>query len=164
MTWSGDWILISGCINNQVPKFAITDAKLYVPVVTLATRENVKPLDQLKWGFERTINWNKYHSKVSIQPRNQYLEYLIDPSFQEVNRLFGMTCENNTHCTSHKEYFLPTITIKEYNVMIDGKIFFGQTVKNDRRTYDNIRKNATGQGYDYTTGCLLHYVCFTYTK
>ena len=50
--------------------------------------------------------------------------------------------------------------MKDYNVMIDGKNFFDQSVKNDNVTYENIRKIATGQGDDYTTGCLLDYICF----
>ena len=49
----------------------------------------------------------------------------------------------------------PTVEIKDYNVMINGKNFFDQPVENNLRTYDNIRKNATGQGDDYTTGCLI---------
>ena len=44
--------------------------------------------------------------------------------------------------------------------MIDGKNFFDQPIKNNRVTYENIRKNATGQGDDYTTGCLLDYIYF----
>ena len=44
--------------------------------------------------------------------------------------------------------------------MINGKIFFNQSVKNDKVTYENIRKIATGQGDDYTTGCLLDYIYF----
>ena len=54
----------------------------------------------------------------------------------------------------------PTVEIKDYNVMIDGKIFFDQPVKSSMRTYDNIQKIAKGQGDDYTTGCLLDYNYF----
>ena len=49
---------------------------------------------------------------------------------------------------------LPKVEIKDYNVMFDGKIFFDQPVNSDLKTYENIRKVATGQGDDYTTGCL----------
>ena len=59
-----------------------------------------------------------------------------------------------------KQYFLPTVEIKDYNVRIDGKNFFDQPVKNNQRTYDNIRKIVTGQGDDYATVCLWHYVYF----
>ena len=65
LTWSEDCILTSGGMYDQIPKFAMTDAKLYVPVVTLLTQEIVKLLDQLKSGFKRTINWNRYQSKAS---------------------------------------------------------------------------------------------------
>ena len=112
---------VSSGIHNQVPTFAINDTKLYVPVVTLSTRENVKLLDQLKSGLKRTTNWHKYQSNASIWTRNQYLDYLIDPSFPEVNRVFVLSFENNAHRTSYKRYFLLTVTIKDCNVMIDGK-------------------------------------------
>ena len=61
---------------------------------------------------------------------------------------------------SHKQYCLPTVEIKDYNVLINGRNFFDQPIKNDLKTYDNIRKIATGQGDDYTTGCLLDYPYF----
>ena len=47
-------------IANQCTTFSITDTKLYVTVVTLSTHGNAKLLEQLKSGFKRTINWNKY--------------------------------------------------------------------------------------------------------
>ena len=59
-----------------------------------------------------------------------------------------------------KKYYLPTIEMKNYIVMIDGRNYFDQTVRNNLRTYDNIRKIATGQGDDYTTGYLLDYPYF----
>ena len=74
-------------IQNQ-PTFAITDTKLYVPVVTLSNQDNAKLLQQLKSSFKRTISWNKYQSKVTTQSPNPLLDYIIDPSFQGVNRLF----------------------------------------------------------------------------
>ena len=61
---------------------------------------------------------------------------------------------------SNKGYYLPNVEIKDYNVMIDGKNFFDQPITNNLKTYDNIRKIATGQGHDYTTGCLLDYTYF----
>ena len=62
--------------------------------------------------------------------------------------------------TAHKKYCLPTVEIKDYGVMIDGKDFFDKPVKNDLRTYDSNRKIATGHGDDYSTGCLLDYNYF----
>ena len=85
---------------------------------------------------------------------------MVDPSFQGVSRLFVLSFENENDRTSHSTYYLPKVEIKDYNVMIDGKNFFDQPVKNDKVTYENIRKIATGQGDDYTTGCLLDYSYF----
>ena len=82
---------------------------------------------------------------------------IIDPSFQGVNRLSVLSFENDAHRGRCKQYFLPAVKVKDYNVMTDGKNFFDQPVKNDSVTYENIRKIATGQGDDYTTGCLLDY-------
>ena len=66
-----DCFLVAGTVANQVPTFTVTDTKLYVPVVTLSTKDNVKILKQLESGFRRTINWNKYQSKVTQQTRNR---------------------------------------------------------------------------------------------
>ena len=57
-------------------------------------------------------------------------------------------------------YFLPTVEKKDYNVTFDGQSFFDQPVKNDLRTYVNIRKIVTCQGDDYTAGCLQDYPYF----
>ena len=65
-----------------------------------------------------------------------------------------MSLTANDGRESQKQYYLPTVEMKNY-VMIDGKIFFDQPFKSDLKTYDNIRKIATGQGDDYTIGCLL---------
>ena len=68
--------------------------------------------------------------------------------------------ENDAQRTSNREYCIPNVDIKDYNVMIDGKNFFDQPVKNDKVTYENIRKISNGQGDDYMTGCLLDYTYF----
>ena len=70
LTWSANCFIIDDPVNNQMPTFELTDTKLYVPVVTLSTQVNSKLLQQLKSGFKGTINWNKHHSKVTIQERN----------------------------------------------------------------------------------------------
>ena len=59
-----------------------------------------------------------------------------------------------------QEYYLPKVETKDYNFMIDGKNVFDQSVNNDIRTYDNIRKFSTIQADDYATGCLLDYNYF----
>ena len=75
-----------------------------------------KLFQQLKSGFKRTINWNKYQSKVSLESQNQYLYFLIDSSFQGVNRVFVLSFEDNAHRTSHIGYFIPKVEVK--NLML----------------------------------------------
>ena len=91
--------------------------------------------------------------------QNQYLNHLINRNFQGVNRLF-LSFENDAQRISNKTYYLPNVEIKDYNVMIDGKNAFNQPVNYDKITHENILKSATGQGDDYTTGCLLDYLYF----
>ena len=66
-----------GTVENENPTFTITDTKLYVPVLTLSTQDNVTLLKQLESGFKRTINWNKYQLKVAQQTQNRNLDFLI---------------------------------------------------------------------------------------
>ena len=153
LTRSKNSIMTAGTVANQVLKFEITGTKLYIPVVTSSTQENIKLLKQLESGFKRTINWNKYRSKKSSQAQNRYLNVLIDPSFQGVNILSILSFEGEDGRKSYKQYYLPTVEIEYYVFVIDGRNFFDQPIKNDSKTYDNIRKIATGQGDDYTTGC-----------
>ena len=158
--WSANCIIISTNVANQVPTFTITETNLYVPVVTLSTQDNAKLLPQLKSGFKRTISWNKYLAKPELLAQNANLNNLIEPKFQGANRLFVLTFENDAQRRSNKKYYLPNVEIKDYNVMIDGKNLFDQPIKNDKVTYENIRKITTVQGDDYTTGCLLDYTYF----
>ena len=145
LTWSAN------NAANQGATFAITEASLYVQVVTLSAQDNAKLLTQLKLGFI----WNKYLSKPELLRRNPNLNHLVEPSFQGVNRLFVLAFKNDAQRTSNKRCYLP-------NVMIDGKSVFDQPVKSNKVTYENIRKIATGQGDDYTTGSLLDYIYFKY--
>ena len=85
-------------------KFEITDCKLYVPVVTLSAENDNKLLEQLKSGFRITIEWNKYMSQMSNQNKNNNLNYLIDPTFSNVNRLFVLSFENEDDRTSYYKY------------------------------------------------------------
>ena len=155
LTWSSTCVLVASNNQAQNATFAITDTKLYVPAATLSTQENTKFLQQLKSGFKRVINWNKYLSKPELLARNLNLNHLVEPSFQGVNRLFVLAFENDDDRTSSDEYYLPTVETKDYNIMINGENFFDQPIKNNKVTYQNIRKIATGQGDDYTNGCLL---------
>ena len=160
LTWSSTCVITE---SNGAGTFAITDTKLYVPVVTLSTQENSKFFQQLKSGFKRVINWNKYLSKPELIAQNPNLNHLVEPSFQGVNRLFVLAFEGDNNRTAHDSYYLPTVEIKDYNIMINGENFFDQPIKNNKVTYDNIRKIAIGYGDDNTTGCLLDYPYFENT-
>ena len=157
---SANCLIIYTNVNNEVPTFTITETNLYVLIVTLSIQNNEKLLPQLKSGFKRKISWNKYLAKPELLAQNANLNYLIEPSFQGVNRLFVLAFENDEQRTSNKRYYIPNVEIKDYNVMIDGKRFFDQPVKNDKVADENIRKITIGYGDDYATGCLLDYSYF----
>ena len=153
LTWSSTCVITD---SNGAGTFAMTDTKLYVPVVTLSTQE----LQLFKSGFKRVINWNKYLSKPELLAQNPNLNHIVKPSFQGVNRLFVLGFEDDARRTVHDSYYLPIVEIKDYNIMINGENFFDQPIKNNKVTYENIRKIAKDQGDDYTTGCLLDYSYF----
>ena len=147
--------LSSTCVitNSTGPgTFEITDIRLDIPVVTLSTQENSKLLQQLKSSFKRIINSNKSLSKPELLAQNPNLNHLVEPSFQGVNRLFILAFENDTPRTPHSGYYLPNVEMKDYSIIINGENFFDQPIKNNKVTYENIRKIAAGHGDDYTTG------------
>ena len=106
--------------------FQITDKKLYVPVVTLSKENDVRLLEQLKSGFKRTIKLNRYRLQINIQPKNNSLNYLIDPTFTNVDRLFVWSFLRNNYTDSRysfSNYYVPKVKINDFNVLIDGKVF-----------------------------------------
>ena len=98
---SANHFLVAGNVAYQLPTFTILNRKLHVLLITLSTQDNGKLLEQLKIGFERIIIWNRYQSKITMQA-HQYLDYLADPSFQGVNRLFVLSYGNTRHWTCYK--------------------------------------------------------------
>ena len=106
LTWSEDCVISSA---NGETKFKITNTKCYVPVVTLANKDNAKLLQQLKSGFKGTMNWHKYQTKVSKEGQNQYLDLLIDAISQGVTRLFVLSLENKGGRKVHRGYYFPKI-------------------------------------------------------
>ena len=125
LTWSkncalADMTVGSGGNNNDLAaivapaglEFQITDTKLYVPVVTLSKENDKKLLEQLKSGFKRTVKWNKYRSQMTVQSNNNNLNYLIDPAFTKVNRLFVLSferIEENNVKKDHRDFFHATM-------------------------------------------------------
>ena len=140
--------------------FKIIGTKLYVPVVILSVENDNKLLEQLKTGFKRIIKWTKYISEMSNQAPNNNLNYLIDPTFTNVNRLFVLSFENEEDRTSFSKYYVPKVEIKDFNVLIDGNPFFEIPVKNKKETYEAIME-VMSKNNNYTTGNLLDYGSFS---
>ena len=142
--------------------FKITDAKRYVPIVSLKTEDNTKLSKLLSEGFKRPIYWNKY--KIIFRSYNDdYIRERHDASFQGVNKLFVLPYahgDNITNENSYRKYFLPKVKIENYNIEIDGRNFYDQPMNDLIKQYGEIRKISTGQGDDYTAGCLLDFSYF----
>ena len=118
----------------------MTNSKPYIAVVTLPTQGNAKLLLQLKSDFKRTVSWNIYQSKKSPDRQNRYLDYLITPRFQGVNRLFVLLLENEDARTTNTGYYFLKVEIKDDNVKIHGRNVYDQPINGDVRTYENIKK------------------------
>ena len=134
---------------------------MYVPVVTLSKENDKKLSKQLKSGFKRTAKWNKYRSQMTVQSNHNNLNYLFDPTFTKVNRLFVWSFERieednvkSNHRDSFSHCYVPNVKIKDFNVLIDGKSFLDLPIKNEK-IIDMSRNN------DYTSGNLLD---FAYLK
>ena len=108
----------------------------------------------------KDYNWNKYQSKSTIHVPNPYLDYLIDASFQGLNRIFVLSFKHNTDRTVHTKYYLETVEIEDYDVMTGGGNVFDKPVKNNLKIHDKNRKFTTGQRDDYTTAFLSDYNYF----
>ena len=150
---------------------------MYVPIITLSTKDNVNLSKQLNEAFRRSIYWNEYKSKIETKDLNNdnITRFPFDVSFQVVNRLFVFAFNNTTQDVannpinntanrvqrnSHRKYFLPRVGITNYNVLNDGRNFCDQPINDQIKKYDEIRNISTGKGNDYTTACLLDYQYF----
>ena len=107
------------------------------------------------------------NKEVNINNINEekYIRKLLDSSYQGVKRLFVLAYDNTAgndqvSIDSFKKYFLPRVKIENYNIEIDGRNFYDQPINDSIKQYDEIRKISTGQGDDYTTGCLLDFAYF----
>ena len=145
--------------NPENAIFEITDPKLYAPVVTLSKENDTRLLEQLKLGFKRTIKWNKYRSQMTIQSKNNNLNYLIDQIFTNVNRLFVLSFPINKNTDSrysYSNYYVPKVEINDFNVLIDRKNLFDLPAKNEGKAYEKMIEMSNNN--DYTTGDLLDFV------
>ena len=92
---------------------------------------------------------------MTTQAKTNNLNYLIDSTFNRVNRLFVLSFENEEDRTSFSKCYTPSVEIKEFNVLIEGKSFFGVPIKNKEERYKKIIEMSKNN--DYTTGNLLDF-------
>ena len=98
---------------------------------------------------------------MTIQPQNNNLNDLIDPTFMNANRLFVLSFPRNNNSDSRysfSNYYVPGVKINDFNVLIDGKKFSDLPVKNEEEAYEKIMDRSNNN--DYTTGNLLDYAYF----
>ena len=125
LTWKKECVLSTDA-GNAV--FISNDTKMYVPVVTLSKEDNKDFIEQQNKGFQRSSYWNEYKTKEKNENANaNVFKYInIDPSFQDVNRLFVTAynrIDGQPNRDDQRKYYLPRIDLNKYNVIIDGKIF-----------------------------------------
>ena len=125
LNWSKNCIIVVTDAADQIITFSITD-KNYIPVVNLSTEDNTKLLEQLKSSFKTIIKCHKYQSKTWTEKQNQYINYLNDPNFQEVNKLFFLSFEKEEQRKSSKLYYLSTVETKNYVILMDKYFFINQ--------------------------------------
>ena len=134
---------------------AINNCKLYVPAVTLSKDDEIKLLTNLKLGFKREIIWNKYRSQMTTEAINNNLNILIDPTFTNVNRLFGLAYQNADYRQSFSQFYLSKVLVKDFNVIIDKLAFFNLPIETEEEAYEKIIDISRSN--EYTTGNLLDY-------
>ena len=173
LNWSKDCVMST--IANTILK--IRKTKMYVPIVTLSNKDNVKLVKLSEEGLEKPVYWNEYQTKIKSRnlENSNLTRFPLDASFQGVKRLFFLVFNttnvnvpndpiNNTNNmvlrNSHTKYFLPKVNISNYDILIDGRNVYEQQINDLIKQYNKIRKIATCQGDDYTTGCLLDYQHF----
>ena len=133
LNWTKDNIM---SIVAGASTFKITSTKLYVPIVTLSTKDNENLTKQLNEGFKRSVYWNEYKSEIETKEAdaNNLERFLLNVSFHGVNRSFVLAFDNTNNGNikvernSHRKYFLPRVNITNYNVLIDGRNFYDQPI------------------------------------
>ena len=153
LNWSKDCVMSTFIATT----FKITNTNLYVPIVTLSSKDNAKLVKLLEDGFERPAYWNEYQTKIKTKDldNDNPIRLLFDSSFQGIKRLFVLAFNNTTATipdnkinntvnkverNNHRKYFLPKV--------IDGRNFYDQLINDMIKQYDGIIKIATGQGDD----------------
>ena len=126
----------------------------------VSARDKPKLSKLLSKGFEGSIYWNEYKTKRENKNTPNEYRYFLEPNLVGVNRLFELAYlkrNNDIQPLKTQRYYLKKGIIVYYNVIVNGKNVYGQPIDSNIKQYDEIRKLTTGQGEDYTTGCLLDY-------
>ena len=139
--------------------FKIRHTKLYVFIITLSTKDKVKLTNKLNEGFERYVYQHNYKTKIESKEVDENLtRFYLDASFERFKRLFVLAFDNTDNCNEEierngpRKYFFPRVNVTNYNVLIDGRNFCNQPINDQIKKFDEIRKVATGQENDDTTG------------
>ena len=146
-------------IQTTSATFQVNNAKPYVPVFTLSINDNIKFLENIKQGFKRTYSWNKHRSEITTQPTSDNLDYVIEATFRNINRLFVLWFKNgNDDPTGNyfDEYYVPLVEIKDFHALIDNKLFIDQPVKIKQETYKKLTEMSRND--NNTAGKLLDYL------
>ena len=139
--------------------FQTNNAKLYVPVVTLSISDSIKLLENTKQEFKRTISWNKCRSEITTQPKNNNLDYLIDPTFRNINRLFALLFkvgDDDPTSDCFDKYHLPLLETKFFSEFIENAPFFDHPVRKKQEAYKKLGEMSRNK--DSATGNLLDYL------
>ena len=177
LKWTEDCVLTEKATRDELPavddpaaepavnainrpkdlKFNVADCKLYVPVVTLQTEYQSQLYKDLKTGISIDFTWIKYRSQMINQTATNNLNFLIDPTFNNVNRLFVLAYPNEEDRRSFSKYYTPTVEIKDCNVIINGEPFYEIPIKNKEETYkaitelirNDLLRNENEFNFDY---------------
>ena len=163
LSWTKNCVMSNVAADTTFKK---TITNLYVPIVILSIKDKVKLTKQWNEGIKRPAYWKEYKNKIESKEADDNLtRFYLDGFFQGTKRLFVLAFNNTDDSEKLKETVIENIcfsraNITNYNVLIDGRKFYNQPINDQIKKYEEIRKIATGQGDDYTTGCLLDYQYF----
>ena len=104
---NADPVVYESVTERTGATFQINNAKLYALVVTLSVNDNTKFLKNIKQGFKRTISWKKRKSEITTQPKNNNLDYLIDPNINRLCILLFKNSNIDTTKDSFDKYYMP---------------------------------------------------------
>ena len=117
--------------------------KFYALVVTLSVSNSIKFIENLKQRFRGTISSNKYRSEIIAKPKDNNLNYMIDPTFRNISTWFVLSFKNSDDDptrNSFDEFYMPLVKVKDFNALIGKKPFFDQRIKTNKRRMKNLSK------------------------